>query len=104
MKPKRTYPFFIAKTINVFTVPPYNLVVEYETGEKRMLNIEEWIDNDPSLHLLKENEELFNAPSVSICGYKTAWQAEGIYLEFHNDLVYVYGDDVEIETVSQEEQ
>lgn len=98
MKPKRACPFYISKSVNVFVVPPYNLVVEYETGEKRMLNIEEWIDKDPNLHILKENKELFYSPSVSLCGYQTAWEAKGLYLEFHNDIVYVYGDDVEFET------
>ena len=103
MKPKRPYPFYIAKTVNVFTVPPYNLVVEYETGEKRMLDLEEWIDKDPKLYILKQDTVLFNSPSVSLCGYQTAWQAEGSYLEFHNDVVYVYGDDVDVETEEKEE-
>lgn len=98
MKPKRPWPFFIAKTVNVFIVPPYNLVVEYETGEKLMLDIEEWIDKDQTLRILKEDKDLFYSPSVSICGYQTAWEAKGIYLEFHNDIVYMYGDEVEYET------
>lgn len=98
MKPKRVWPFYISKTVKVFIVPPYNLVVEYEAGEKRMLNIEEWIDKDPNLHILKENKELFYSPSVSLCGYQTAWEDKGVYLEFHNDIVYVYGDDVEVKT------
>lgn len=102
MKPKRPWPFYVSKTVSVFFVPPYNLVVEYETGEKRMLNIEEWIDKDPELRTLKENKELLYSPSVSLCGYKTAWEAKGIYLEFHNDIVYVYGDDVEFETEEHE--
>lgn len=103
MKPKRAWPFYISKTVNVFVIPPYNLVVEYETGEKRILDIEEWIDKDPSLHILKENNELFYSPFVSLCGYQTAWEAKGIYLEFHNDIVYVYGDDVDIELVGKDE-
>lgn len=98
MKPKRHWPFYISKTVEVFVVPPYNLVVVYETGEKRMLNLEEWIDKDPALHILKEDSALFNAPQVSLCGYKTAWYSKNHYLEFHNDIVYVYGDDVEYES------
>lgn len=104
MKPKRPRPFFISKTINVFIVPPYNLVVEYETGEKRMLDLEEWIDKDPELHILKENTELFYSPSVSLCGYMTVWESDGICVHFHNDIVYVYGDDVEIESEDQEDE
>ena len=88
----------------MFVVPPYNLVVEYETGEKRMLDIEKWIDKDPSLQILKKNKELFYSPLVSICGYKTAWEAKGLYLEFHNDIVFVYGDDVEMETEEHEKE
>lgn len=101
MKAKRPYPFYISKTVNVFIVPPYNLVVEYESGEKRMLDLEEWIDKDPELHILKENTEFFYSPSVSLCGYKTTWEGKEIYLDFHNDIVYVYGDDVEIEIDEQ---
>ena len=96
MKRKRPWPFYISKTINVFIVPPFNLVVEYETGEKRMLNLEEYIDRDPAMHILKENLDLFYSPTVSLCGYMTAWQSKEHYLEFHNDIVYIYGDDVEI--------
>ncbi len=103
MKPKRARPFFISKTVNVFVVPPYNLVVEYETGEKRMLDLEEWMDKDPKLHILKENTELFFSPSVSLCGYMTVWEGKGICVDFHNDIVYVYGDDVKIEADEQED-
>lgn len=98
MKPKRQWPFYISKTVEVFIVPPYNLVVVYETGEKRMLDLEEWLDKEPALRILKEDTALFNAPQVSLCGYKTAWHSKDHYLEFHNDIVYVYGDDVEYES------
>jgi len=91
---KMPYPFYVSKTVNVSVVPPYNLVVEFETGEKRMLDIEEWIDKDPNLHILKEDPDLFRSPSVSLWGYETAWEGKGIYREFHNDIVYMYGDDV----------
>jgi len=90
------WPFYISKTVNVFIVPPYNLVVEYETGEKRMLDLEKYIDEDPELRILKEDTELFNAPMVSLCGYKTAWESENHYVEFHNDIVFVYGEDVQV--------
>lgn len=98
MKRKRNWPFYISKSVEVFIVPPYNLVVVYETGEKRMLDLNEWLDKDPELHILKEDTDLFNAPKVSLCGYKTAWQSKDHYLEFHNDIVYVYGEDVEYES------
>lgn len=96
MKRKRLWPFYISKTVNVFIVPPFNLVVEYETGEKRMLDLEEYIDRDPAMYILKEDLDLFYTPMVSLCGYMTAWQSNEHYLEFHNDIVYIYGDDVGI--------
>lgn len=97
MKRRIPWPFYVSKTVNVFIVPPYNLVVEYETGEKRMLDLAEYIDKDPTMHILKEDLDLFYAPTVSLCGYMTTWQSKEHYLEFHNDIVYIYGEDVEFE-------
>lgn len=91
---KRPRPFYIAKTLNVVMQSPYNLMVEFETGEKRILNIEKYIDEHPEMHILKENKALLYSPQVSICGYQTAWEAKGIYLEFHNDYVFMLGRDV----------
>lgn len=93
-KVRKPYPYYIGKTINVLLQPPYNLMVEFETGEKRVLNIEKYIDKDPDLHILKEKKKLLYSPQVSLCGYKTAWEKPGIYREFHNDNVFVFGKDI----------
>ena len=90
----REYPFYIGKTINVAMQPPYNLMVEFETGEKRVLNIEKYIDETPSLRVLKEKKKLLYSPIVSPCGYMTAWEEPGFYREFHNDLVFINGKDI----------
>lgn len=93
-KVQRPYPFYIGKTLRVVMQPPYNLMVEFETGEKRVLNIEKHIDNDPNLRILKERKDLLYAPKVSPCGYMTAWEADGFYGEFHNDHVFIHGKDI----------
>ena len=91
---ERARPFYIAKTLNVLMQPQYNLMVEFESGEKRVLNIKKYIEDHPEMYILKDNKDLCNSPKVSICGYQTAWEAKGLYLEFHNDYVYMYGRDV----------
>lgn len=91
---RREYPFYIGKTINVAMQPPYNLMVEFETGEKRVINIEKYIDETPNLRVLKGKKKLLYSPIVSPCGYMTAWEEPGFYREFHNDLVFINGKDI----------
>lgn len=88
------YPSYISKTVKVDLQPPYTLMVAFENGEKKALDIGEYINNDPKYQILKANPELLRSPTVSLCGYQTAWEDKGIYLEFHNDTVFVEGRDI----------
>lgn len=93
-QPMRPYWIYVPKTYAVALQPPYNLIVSFDNGERRILNIEKYIDEDPTLRILKKNKKLLFSPKVSLCGYMTVWEAEGIYVEFHNDNVYAFGKEI----------
>ena len=93
LKPKRRMPWFVGKTIAVKTKTPMFLIVEYETGEKRILDIERYIEKDEKLLPLKNKKGLFEKAEISLCGYMTTWSDQDCSCFIHNDLVYVYGDD-----------
>lgn len=84
-------PGFVPKTISVKTQNPYMLVVTFDTGEVKALDIEKYIDKHEEMANLKTKRELFNKPEVSICGYMTVWKDTTNYITFHNDYVYWYG-------------
>lgn len=88
------HPSYISKTVNVALQPPFTLMVAFENGEKRALDIGEYINNDPKYQVLKNRPELLHSPAVSMCGYQTVWEDKGLYLEFHNDIVFVNGRDI----------
>ena len=93
IRPKRRMPWSIGKTISVKTKSPFFLIVEYETGEKRILDLEGFIENDSNLLPLKTEMGLFEKAEISLCGYMTEWMYNGYNCYFHNDIVFVYGDD-----------
>ena len=92
---KRQVPWFLGKTVSVKTKPPFYLIVEYETGEKKILDMEKHIENDPELMPLKAKQGLFEKAEPSLCGYLTCWNDNGVHYYFHNDTVFVMGDDYE---------
>ena len=94
-------PGFVPKTIAVETQDPFVLVVTYDTGEVKTLNIANYIEKHEEMAPLKSNDNLFKNPEVSLCGYMTVWNDGKNLISFHNDYVYWYGERIKVITLKE---
>lgn len=88
------WPGAIPKTIEAYATEPYKLTVLFGSDEKKVLDIEKYIDNDDELKILKERPELFADVQVSPCGYMVYWDTGNGYVWFHCDHVFMRGEPV----------
>lgn len=91
---KKMWPGAIPKTIEAYGTEPYKLTVVFESGDKKVLDIEKYIEKDEELKILKERPELFSQVQVSDCGYMVYWDTGNGYVWFHCDHVFMRGEPV----------